>query len=84
MIHKRKLPQGMSYMYKPIFDVCWCKDTKEMKLHNFKKEWKKYGIKPEFSITTNHADKSEGDTCFDLIITCGYFLFNYTNFAWGK
>lgn len=85
MTHEKEWKKrGCKFAHKTYFDIWWGRDTKNIALRNYKKPWKENGIKPEFCITTNHADKSKGDTCFDLIIAVGYLLFNYTNFAWGK
>lgn len=69
---------------KKIFEKWWHRDTKVFSIINYKKSWKKNGIKPRLCICHNGASRKNGDTCFDISLIVGYTVFNYTNFDLQK
>ena len=69
---------------KKIFEKWWCKGTKVFSIRSYKKSWKEVGNKPRISLHSNGGKRKNGDNCFDVTLTIGYTIFNYTNFDLQK
>lgn len=46
-----------------------------------RKIWKNNGVSPMYKITDNGATKRNKDSCFDMSVYIGYFIFGYTNWS---
>ena len=65
---------------KCIYEKWWDNENKVFQITNYKKAWKEVGNKPMFKLTTNGANKRNGDTCLDINLVIGYTIISYTNF----
>lgn len=79
LLNPRKARGNNGYM-KKIFEKWWDKDHKVFGIYNFKKPWKKNGVKPTIKAHNNGAKRKNGDTCFDCTLILGYIVISYTNF----
>lgn len=71
-------PEGGMFV---IFDIWWGKDCrKNFSIINYKEAWKEAGNKPRISFYENGGRRKNGDWCFDVFLTVGYIIINYTNF----
>lgn len=78
---------GVKKEIEPIlfFEIWFCNSERVISLRNYKKFWKQFDDnKGMYRITSNGARKGTNDSCYDLHIHFGYFIFNYVNFNWNK
>lgn len=53
--------------------------SRSLSVSYLRKVWKRNKIAPMYKITNNGAKKENKDTCFDMSVYLGYFIFGYTN-----
>jgi len=53
--------------------------SKSISFSWLKQIWEINKVDPMYKITDNGGRKKNGDSCFDMSIYLGYFIFGYTN-----
>lgn len=58
--------------------------SKSISFSWLRKIWKTNKVSPMYKITNNGAKRINKDSCFDMSIYIGYFIFGYTNWNFNK
>ena len=63
-----------------IFEKWWRNSTRCFSIFNYRKSWKKAGIRPKACFHTNGGKRENSDRYFDASLILGYTIFSYTNY----